>query len=128
MGVKVCRQFYTTQLVRSNPDKVFLFGDNLLRRGQAGQACIRFENNSFGIVTKRIPSMKEGSFFSDKEDELTTLDRDLEILIRLGERRTIVIPYTGIGTGLARLKQSSPIAWEHLCFVLKEYFNFDNDL
>ena len=58
---------YNIGLVRANADCVFIFGDNLLRKGTAGQASIRNEPNAYGVPTKKYPSMTEESFFSDKE-------------------------------------------------------------
>lgn len=40
--------------VRANRDKLFLFGDNLERRGFGGQAAaMRAEPNAVGIPTKK---------------------------------------------------------------------------
>lgn len=57
-------QFITREYVRANRDKLFLFGDNLERRGLGGQAAaMRDEPNAIGIPTKKSPSYKNAAFF-----------------------------------------------------------------
>lgn len=59
-------EWITREMVQANRHKIFLFGDNLLRRGLGGQAReMRGERNAVGIPVKNRPSMTEGSFFSD---------------------------------------------------------------
>lgn len=98
--------------IRKNPDHLYVFGDNLLRRGCGGLAkqC-RGELNTVGIPTKKRPSMDERAFF---------LDADLEMWLNitwptwamleetLFQSKTIVFPSHGIGTGLARLPEKAP--------------------
>jgi len=46
---------YTPEILKANPDKVYLFGDNLEKVGRgpgAGQAIIRDEPNAYGIPKK----------------------------------------------------------------------------
>ena len=54
---EITEEFYTPGLLRSMPEKIFVFGDNLLQRGTKGQAAIRGEPNAVGVPTKRAPSM-----------------------------------------------------------------------
>lgn len=45
---------------------IYLFGDNLLRKGLGGQAKeMRGEPNTLGIVSKKYPSNSLSSFYSD---------------------------------------------------------------
>lgn len=99
----------TSELCRSSPDKIFVFGDNMLSRGKAGQAIIRDEPNAFGVPTKRLPSMTPNAFFSDKEDEYSLVRENLIKLWTLSSKgKTIVLPLNQIGSGLANLKEKSP--------------------
>jgi hypothetical protein len=43
------------EYLRSHPDHVFVFGDNLLGRGLGGAAALRREPNTFGFITKKRP-------------------------------------------------------------------------
>lgn len=125
-GVTVVNEHYTSDLLRQNPDKIFVFGDDLLRRGKNGQAIIRDETNSFGIVTKRKPTMGLDAFFSDQLEELEAINRDLERLYLLSTTNDLIFPKEGIGTGVAKLKEFSPFIWSELNKSLMFYFGFKN--
>lgn len=127
MKVEVCHEYYTPELLRANPDKVYVFGDNMIRKGYGGQAIIRDEPNAFGISTKRYPSMKSGAFYADRDDELERLDDDLSKLWSLLKSgRTVVFPCDGVGTGLAKLEVNSPVIWRELHYTLWTNFGFMN--
>lgn len=105
-------QFTTTlssELCRANPKKWYVFGDNLIQKGKAGQAVIRDEPNAIGVPTKRLPSMAANAFFSDKEDEYVAVRKQLLYLWekhKSGE--VVVLPEQKIGSGLAKLWEFSP--------------------
>lgn len=112
-------QFITRDYVRTNRDKLFLFGDNLERRGFGGQAAsMRGEPNAIGIPTKKSPNFREGSFFSDNEFEenKAAIDAALaEVTDAIGETsRMIVIPSDGLGTGRAQLDRRAPRTFAYL--------------
>lgn len=115
----------SVELLRSNPDKIYVFGDNLLRRGTAGQAAVRGEPNAFGIPTKRAPSMVASAFFSDRPDEVQAVLQALRELYVLARTRTVVFPAAGLGTGLARMASSSPKAYQQMRSILSAHFGFD---
>ena len=72
------QKIFSVEDCNNNPNKIYIFGDNLCSVGKGGQAVIRDCNNVFGIPTKRTPSMDSNAFFSDNFDEY----RDLpEILL-----------------------------------------------
>lgn len=115
----------SVELLRCNPDKIYVFGDNLLRRGTAGQAAIRSEPNAFGIPTKRAPSMAPSAFFSDQPDEVEAVLQALRELYVLARTKAVVFPAAGIGTGLARMATSSPEAYRQMCAILSAHFGFN---
>jgi|SRR6185312_6574036 len=99
---------------RRQPQILFVFGDNMLGFGRAGQACIRGEANAFGIPTKRAPGHAPVDYFSDKDAAPETPARrriDAEFTTLLAALRggaTVSFPRAGIGTGLAQLPQRAP--------------------
>jgi hypothetical protein len=96
-------------LCQKNPDALIVYGDNLLGKGKAGQAIIRDEYNAFGVPTKRLPSVKDGSFFNDKQDEYDLVKDKLVYLWEQHEEgKSIILPSNMIGTGLANLSKHSP--------------------
>lgn len=111
---------------KANPDKLFVFGDNLAGWGYAGQAEIRREMNAFGVPTKRYPSMEKGAFFTDRECERQHVLNALRDLYRQAKNRTIVFPASGVGTGMARMKENSPRIFAEMNSILLKHFGVKN--
>lgn len=113
-----------TKICEENGNKIFVFGDNLLKKGMAGQAVIRNMPNAYGIPTKRAPSMHQNSFFSDKADEMDSVVSALRKLYVIAQKtgRTVVFPYNGLGTGLAEMDVHSPKIFEKMNTIIKEFF------
>lgn len=112
------------KLCRDNPEIIYVFGDNLISKGKSGQAVIRDEPNSFGIPTKRLPSMTSNSFFRDRLDEKTELYKRLVELKSLHEiGKTIVFLKDGLGTGLAKMKSNSPKLFDFMNDYIYDNFN-----
>ena len=116
--------------VQANPNKIFVFGDNIMREGLGGQAKeMRGEPNVIGIVTKHSPDSNQESYFNDKDfDKLKKfIDADVNKIIeqiKLG--KTIVFPKMGIGTGLAQLDMRAPKTFtylKNLLSALRDYIN-----
>lgn len=123
MPIICLEQWYTRQYLRSNPDILFVWGDNLARVGGAnnpksGQAyACRGEPNAIGIPTKKYPSMDESSFFTDQDFE--TVKPHIDSAFRkLGEHLfrggTVIWPYDDIGTGRAQLPTRAPRIWRYI--------------
>lgn len=121
MQVKKIKR-YSVELVRENPDFVFIFGDNLLGIGGGGQAVIRNEPNSYGVPTKKAPSMSSNSFFNDLEyDE--NIEHITKAINNIPEGyKAIVFPEDGLGTGLAELPVRAPKTFEFLVKTINEKF------
>ena len=105
---------YNRSTIRSMPDTLFVFGDNLARLGYGGQAAeARGEPNSVGIPTKYSPSRyfdnDSKSFYSAKEP----IKNAFVILAQhLKAGHDIVWPADGVGTGLAKLPQCAPAIFD----------------
>ena len=104
------QEWITREDLRANPDKVYVFGDNVERRGYGGQAKeMRGEPNAIGVVTKWAPSMDPKAFFDDTAACRMLVERDLLVVQQALDRgRTVVVPADGIGTGLSRLTRYAP--------------------
>ena len=126
--VEVEPNYYTSELLQANQDKIYVFGDNNQRQGKRGQAAIRDEVNAMGISTKLRPSADEDAFMTDNNFEANknVIDSDIAKIKATG--KTIVFPKDGLGTGLAALKTKAPKTYQYLKDRLLEEFNFDNDL
>ena len=108
----------TRDKVKENPDVLYLFGDNSLRKGLGGQAKeMRGEPNTLGIVSKKYPSNNSSSFYTDEDfySWLEVFSSDIKNLaerINSGKYKAIVIPQ--IGVGLADLPNKAPRIWKYL--------------
>ena len=105
----------TREFVRSHRTWLFVFGDNLAKKGLGGQAReMRGEPNAVGIATKRSPSMNSDAFFSDSDihnvivmGAIKDSFRILEFHLLSGD--FVVIPKNGVGGGLANLPVTAPL-------------------
>ncbi|MFC1535791.1 hypothetical protein ACFL4H_00325 [Candidatus Neomarinimicrobiota bacterium] len=104
---------YSPAIVKGNPDKVFIFGDNLQKKGKGGQAVIRDEPNAFGIPTKKKPSSGTDAYFNDKQFQAnkTAIDEAFE---NIPKDKEIVLPADGLGTGLAQLDKRAPKTFAYI--------------
>lgn len=111
----------TREFVQSNPDKLFIFGDNLARQGMGGQAReMRGEPNSLGIPTKRLPTYSPEAFLKDSDfnNVKPFIDKALQ---RISDfKGTVVFPADGVGTGLAKLPESAPKVYRYICEELEK--------
>jgi hypothetical protein len=104
----------TEELIKASPNKVFLFGDNLVKRGRGGQAVVmRGLPNCVGVPTKKYPSMNPGSFFTDSEYQQNCWAID-EAFGKIPDDVEVVVPEAGLGTGLAQLPQRAPRTYAYL--------------
>lgn len=106
--------------LRRNRDVLYVFGDNVVRKGMGGQAAhMRGEPNSVGVATKYAPSMDPDAFFGDEpaqtEAQNRILDSDMKPLFERVKAGGIVVwPTDGIGTGLSELPTRAPETWSYL--------------
>jgi hypothetical protein len=105
--------------LRANPDVLYVFGDNAIRKGFGGQAKeMRGEPNARGVATKWYPSNHPNAFFSDRQyaDAIKIIDEDtFDILLALRFHKTVVFPLDGIGTGLSELPTRAPKIYDYIC-------------
>ena len=99
------------------PQYFFLFGDNLEEQGTGGQACIRGCKQAVGIPTKVAPRISEDAYFTPADGLgkimlsknahliISQIERNLK---KIPEDAIIVMPESGLGTGLAQLDKRAP--------------------
>lgn len=111
--------------IQANRHILYVFGDNLDRHGNGGQAAqMRWEPNSFGIATKRSISHNYPNdyFFDSQADAFEIIDEEFRRLfqhIRDKECYVAVVwPLDGIGTGLSRLPELAPKLLKHIEYWL----------
>ena len=120
MNRVIFKNIITRKMLRQHPNWIFLFGDNLEKRGYGGQAKVmRGEPNAIGIPTKKRPSMKRDSFFTDDEFEENKKAID-KAIAEIPKDKIIVMPIRGLGTGRAMLRVKAPKTWQYVCDKIKE--------
>lgn len=106
--------------LQSNPNVLYVFGDNMVRKGYGGQAAeMRGEPNGIGVVTKTAPHMGDDAFFGEEPHQIEvqnrTIDSDMKPLFEHVKAGGIVVwPTDDIGTERAELARRSPSTWAHL--------------
>ena len=126
MRYRVVRmKWISRSFVREHRDRIFLFGDNLARRGFGGQAAaMRGEPNCVGIPTKKLPSNRDDAFFTDAELEQNraAIDDAFDVLFHKISKaeQIIVVPADGLGTGRAQLESRAPLTFAFLQKCLRD--------
>lgn len=119
MSLLFQHRIYREDLCR-NRHVLYVFGDNLIRKGMGGQAAhMRGEPNAVGVATKRTPGMHETDFFADDpvavDAQTRVIDEDMKPLFEHLVRGGIVVwPSDGIGTGLSELPTRAPATYAYI--------------
>lgn len=91
----------TCAWLRLHKKHIFVFGDNIIRKGTAGQASCRNEDNTYGFITKKYPNLDAASYYKPEPYKLV-FKYELEKLTRFiieKPQYTFLIPT--LGSGLA---------------------------
>ena len=101
-GIGTIPSVITRRYLIDNPGHVFVFGDNLKRRGKGGAAILRDMENSYGFVTKIRPDNRDGSFFRPDEEYRMIFDAELtRFLFEVRRNPEKVYLVSKIGSGMA---------------------------
>lgn len=123
MPIVFQKRIYRKDL-QKNPDWIYVFGDNLERKGLGGQAKeMRGEPNAYGVATKKTPNRNPNAYFRDSEfyDNVAIINADFEpILQALVDGKTVVFPEDGIGTGLSDLPNKAPKTHQYILDILTQ--------
>lgn len=57
----------TEQYLDDNPNIIFVFGDNLERRGSGGAARLRNHRNIYGFITKKAPTWNLNDYYTPED-------------------------------------------------------------
>ena len=114
----IYQKWITRVDLQANPSILYVFGDNVQRKGMGGQAKeMRGEPNAVGIATKWKPTISTDAFFSDQDiEEIQDIQSNdlLPVLKHLQAKGTVIWPLDGIGTGLSKLPEQAPKVWKDM--------------
>ena len=120
----------TRDIVRKNPDKIFVYDENETLEGFGQQSKeMRGEPNTVAIFTKKNQYVDEDSFFNDAEyeDNKVKINSCIkEVIKHLKEGKTVVFPIDVPGNGESKLAEKAPKTHEFLMLTykaLREYVN-----
>jgi hypothetical protein len=116
-------KYVTEKFLKNNPNVIFVFGDNTIRKGKGGAAKLRDEPNTYGFITKKYPNNNDRSFY--RLQEYTSVFKlelsRLMIEIEANPDKTYLI--SKLGAGLAnRYKIYEEIIQPNIG-VLRDYDN-----
>jgi len=115
MNQIIFQKFICKEDLKKNRQVIYLFDENDQRKN--GRGCgglakeIRGESNAIGIRVKKAPGRDPSYYYIDQEikDNINKIDEDFEKVIKcLDDKKLVIIPSNGIGTGFARLKTMAP--------------------
>lgn len=117
----VFQKIYRRDDARRNPSVLYVFGDNVKRVGDRGQAAeMRLEPNAIGIATKYTPDLCFGNEPEQVSAQNRVVDHDMKRLFEHVKKGGIVVwPSDGVGTGTAFLPERSPDTYDYLESKLK---------
>lgn len=117
MPIEIVKR-YEREDLKNNRHKLYVFGDNMTRKGFGGQAkACRGEPNSLGIPTKWFPDTSKRSYFTDNDivGVGPEIDKCFAMLeMHLSSGGTVVWPEDGVGTGLAKLEEKAPLIYRYI--------------
>ena len=91
----------TREFLNSNPNAVFVFGDNTHRTGYGGAAILRDHPQTYGFITKKNPDNMDESFYRPESYRIdfSIYAIELQLVIEKNPDKTYYI--SQLGGGLA---------------------------
>lgn len=115
----------TYEFLCSDPNAYFIYGSNLLKKGNGDVACkTKTHPHSLGFITKKFPGDDDGAFYKPDEYELVFFEELMKLARIIEKYPTKTFYISRIGGGAA----NRFMIWEklisiHLVQVLSKYDN-----
>lgn len=91
----------TEKFLDKNPDVIFVFGDNLLRKGKGGAAKLRDHPQAIGFITKKYPSRKDEAYYTIDDYWGTFQQESVKLIDAIERKKDKTFLVSKIGSGLA---------------------------
>lgn len=94
-------QIITKEYLRANPHHIFVFGDNLERKGISGAAALRNEINTYGFITKKTSANDAKAFYKLDEYEQVFYNEIRKLTNIIKQNTDNIYLISALGAGLA---------------------------
>lgn len=112
------------KFLNETPNAIFVFGDNLERKGNAGAAILRNHSRSYGFITKKFPSNFDNSFYTPSEYSSVFFEELKKLEEKVKFNRKNVFYISKLGAGLANKFRIWELLIQHnLTLALEKYNN-----
>jgi len=114
----------TKEFLDTNPNSVFVFGDNTHRVGYGGAAILRDHPQTYGFITKKNPDNMDDSFYRPESYRIDFLIYAVELQLIVEKNSDKIYYISQLGGGLANRYK----IWEQVIKPgLEKYFlRYDN--
>ena len=113
-------------LVKSNPQNLYVFGDNQNNAGAIGQLAIRGLDNAYGIIYKKGFARDAKNYFKDSELDAFVEIFDANISAIQNDNRSIVFPASLISReDREYMEKKTPNIYKYIRKALKDNFDYD---
>jgi len=130
-GIIIWSKLFTKALATSNPEAVYVFGDNFAKQGTVGNNSVRGLDNAFGLFFKKDMNRTESSYYTNAEagDFITLFDEQVEQLTNMiTEGKQVIFPKDLItAPELADFKKNSPVVFEYVKAKLLQDLQYNID-
>ncbi len=93
--------YITSDYLKKYPNLIFVYGDNLLRKGKGGAAKLRDEPNTFGFITKKYPNNNPSSFYKPDEYYPVFINELNKLILEIKTKQNNTFLISKLGAGLA---------------------------
>ena len=116
----------TRHYLHSNPNQIFVFGDNCMRIGTGGAAVFRDEPNTYGFITKKIPSNSSEAYYKPAEYKSIYQGEIAKLIKEANKNKGKVYIISKVGAGLAnKYKIFEEVIEPNIKKDLKQCFNIN---
>lgn len=91
----------TSEYLQAHPTEIFVFGDNTIRVGKGGAAILRDEPNTYGFITKKLPTADDAGFFKPWEYAEVYVKELAKLIEELKTNKDKTYLVSKLGAGLA---------------------------
>ena len=118
------KMYISKEDLDNNPEWIFVFGDNLARKGYGGAAKLRDHPQSYGFITKKYPGHKDSDFYTIEEYKAVFKEEYSKLIKLIESNPTKSFFITKIGSGLAnRFRIFENIIKDELLELYNKYDN-----